>query len=84
MKTSIRELKANPSYFIRQARAGHAVWITSHKRIVARLESAGPSEDASPFSHIPGVVWNGKKPEYRPPTVAIKGKPLSDTVLDMR
>lgn len=84
MQISIRELKVNPSYYIRQAEAGHAVWVTSHKRVVARLVAAPESIFQEDLGNIPNISWTGKKPHIRHKRLKIKGKPMSDTVLEMR
>jgi len=48
MEISIRELKANPSRAIAQARSGERVTITSHRKVVAELVM--PRPEAPPRS----------------------------------
>lgn len=84
MQASIRELKANPGYFIRCAEEGQAVWITAHKRIIARLVSVVRSESRERLGEVPNITWNGKKPKGGRLRPILKGKSLADTVLEMR
>lgn len=84
MQISIRELKVNPSHYIRQAQAGHTVWLTSHKQVVARLVSVAAPASQTLLGHIPNVHWMGKKPNLSRPRPTLRGKSLADTVLDMR
>ncbi|MFA7239275.1 MAG: type II toxin-antitoxin system prevent-host-death family antitoxin [Sulfuricellaceae bacterium] len=84
MQISIRELKVNPSYYIQQAETGHSVWVTSHKRVVARLVSATPPEALFGLGNLANVSWNGKKPKGGKLRPILPGETLADTVLEMR
>ncbi|OQX13964.1 MAG: hypothetical protein BWK73_10850 [Thiothrix lacustris] len=84
MQISIRELKVNPSHYIRQAQAGHTVWLTSHKQVVARLVAATTPASQALLGNIPNVNWMGKKPNLNRVRPTLRGKSLADTVLDMR
>jgi prevent-host-death family protein len=84
MQISIRELKVNPSHYIRQAQAGHTVWLTSHKQVVARLVSVAAPASQTLLGNIPNVHWMGKKPNLNRPRPTLRGKSLADTVLEMR
>ncbi|HPE58925.1 MAG TPA: hypothetical protein PLB10_01200 [Thiolinea sp.] len=84
MQISIRELKANPSFYIRQAGAGHSVWITAHKRVVARLLAASSPSTSRMLGEIPNVSWNGEKPAGGRLLPSLKGASLADTVLEKR
>lgn len=84
MQVSVRELKTNPSYYIRQAEAGEAVWITSHKHIVARLVAVTDTKVSAVLGDVSGVQWSGKKPRGGRSRPVITGKSLADTVLEMR
>lgn len=84
MQISIRELKVNPSHYIRQAQAGHAVWLTSHKQVVARLVSVTAPASQTLLGNIPNVHWLGKKPNFNRQRPSLRGKSLADTVLEMR
>jgi antitoxin (DNA-binding transcriptional repressor) of toxin-antitoxin stability system len=55
MQISIRELKVNPSHYIRQAQAGHTVWLTSYKQVVARLISVPAPASQTLLGNIPNV-----------------------------
>jgi antitoxin (DNA-binding transcriptional repressor) of toxin-antitoxin stability system len=84
MQASIRELKTNPSYYIRCAEEGHVVWITAHKRVIARLISAVRSTTSDSLGEVTNIAWNGKKPKGGRLRPTLKGKSLADTVLEMR
>ena len=84
----IREMKSHLSEYIRRAKEGERIEITEHGKIVARLEPA-----AEPYPQLEGiwgmvregrVDWNGGKPIGAKKKLKIKGKPLSETVLEDR
>ncbi|MFZ1387496.1 MAG: hypothetical protein WBP46_12990 [Thiolinea sp.] len=84
MEISIRELKTNPSYYIRCAEQGELVWITAHKRMVARLIAVTKQEPQLHKLELPNINWSGKKPALPHQRLQIEGKSLADTVLEMR
>lgn len=46
MQVSIREFKARLSYYLAEARAGRPVEITSHRRVIARVNGVPGAADA--------------------------------------
>lgn len=84
MQISIRELKVNPSHYIRQAQAGHTVWLTSHKQVVARLVSVMAPASQALLGNIDNVHWSGRKPNLNRIRPTLRGKSLAETVLEMR
>lgn len=95
MNVSVRELKAGLSRYLREARAGRDVVITSRGRPVARLlpVSGSPAEKASEaelmrrLRLIPGVeLGAGGKPQgsKRPIKIRPGRKTLAETVIQDR
>jgi prevent-host-death family protein len=66
METSIRQLKANLSAYIRKAAAGKAVTVSVHNRPVARIVPFKVGAPRSQLVALPGVQWNGGKPAGLP------------------
>ena len=66
METSIRQLKANLSAYIKRAAAGEAVTVSVHNRPVARIVPFKVSASRSKLMELPGVQWNGGKPAGLP------------------
>ena len=66
METSIRQLKANLSAYIKKAAAGEAVTVSVHNRPVARIVPFKVSALRSKLVALPGVQWNGGKPAGLP------------------
>lgn len=86
MQVSMRELKSHLAQYIKQARAGQPVEVTSHRRVVARL-SGVPASDDSAVSRLlaSGVaVWQGGKPAGASLTLGTKGTLVSQMALDDR
>ena len=61
MKTSIRELKAHLSEYIRQVTAGETVTINVHNRPVAQIVPIKRQTTLGDLAAQPGVSWNGGK-----------------------
>ena len=61
MKTSIRELKAHLSEYIRQASAGETVTINVHNRPVAQIVPIKRQSTLDDLAAQPGISWNGGK-----------------------
>ncbi|MFZ5523112.1 MAG: type II toxin-antitoxin system Phd/YefM family antitoxin [Pseudomonadota bacterium] len=66
MQTSIRELKAHLSEYIRQAEAGETVTISIHNRAVAQIVPIRQQPDIGALKGIHGINWNGGKPAGLP------------------
>ena len=83
----IRDLKARLSSYLEKAREGHTVVITSHGKPIAQLT---PTRDDL-TARVKGlqaaglIVWSGKKPSVRKPTLKNKSDTLiSDLVVELR
>lgn len=62
MQTSIRELKAHLSEYIRQAEAGETVTISIHNRAVAQIVPIRQQPGIDTLRGLHGTNWNGGKP----------------------
>jgi prevent-host-death family protein len=83
----IRELKNNLSYYLRGVKRGRPVTITERGQSVAILMPAETSADASLARELnrKGIgTWKGGKPRGGSRSVVIKGKPVSQIVVDER
>ena len=85
METSIRQLKANLSAYIKKAAAGEAVTVSVHNRPVARIVPIKLGAPRSMLKDLPGVQWNGGKPAGLPRGEAMrKGVSLSAWIKEDR
>jgi prevent-host-death family protein len=86
MQVSMRELKSHLAQYIKQARAGQAVEVTSHRKVVARL-SGVPHTGDSPVSRLltsGAAVWQGGKPTGAALVLQTQGTLVSQMALDDR
>lgn len=86
MHVSIRELKNNLSKYIRLAQSGEVVLIQRHKKTVAELVPVihSADEELDKLADIPGISWNGKKPQGGRLRPRIEGKSAAEYVLEDR
>lgn len=83
----IRELKNNLSYYLRGVKRGRPVTITERGQSVAILMPAEIHTDAQLAQELSrkGVgTWKGGRPRGGSRSAVIKGKPVSQVVLDER
>ncbi|MBY0355999.1 MAG: type II toxin-antitoxin system prevent-host-death family antitoxin [Rickettsiales bacterium] len=82
----IRELKANLSKYVAMAKEGERIVITEHGQEVVQLSPLATTDYAKLFEMMrDGIIqWDGGKPKGLNPGVPIKGKPISETVLEDR
>ena len=83
----IRELKDNLSYYLRGVKKGRPVTVTERGQSVAILMPAETSADVSLARELnrKGIgTWKGGKPRGGSRSVVIKGKPVSQIVVDER
>ena len=86
-RVGIRELKADFSKYLKRVKNGEAIAISVRGKEIARLTPWRKLEGRSGLWERMrrGIVeWNGGRPKGLSPRIKIKGKPLSQTVLDMR
>jgi prevent-host-death family protein len=80
----IRELKAKLSSYVLKVKNGETIIVTERGKDVAILEPISPAREAMMRLVREGKAkWGGGKPKGVR-GVKIKGKPLSDTVLEDR
>ena len=80
----IRELKTHLSRYLKKARAGETIVITDRGAAVAELRPLSPERLAAEALVAEGrAAWGGGKPSVAH-RVRIKGRPLSETVLEDR
>jgi prevent-host-death family protein len=82
--TGISELKAKLSSYIEKVRSGEQVVITDHNEEVAMIISISKERRAiTALVKRNKVQWSGNKPRGME-GIVLKGKPLSETVLEER
>jgi prevent-host-death family protein len=80
----LKELKTHLSAYVAKAKSGEHVIITERGEQVAELVPLSPERQAMLQLVAEGTaVWNGGKPQSFP-NIHVKGKPISETVLDDR
>jgi prevent-host-death family protein len=83
----VRELKNKLSYYLRGVKRGRPVTITERGQSVAILMPAGTPTDAQLARELSrkGIgTWKGGKPRGGSRSVTIKGKPVSQIIVDER
>ena len=83
----IRELKQNLSRYIQKVKLGERIVITDRKKEVAVLLPLNMvSEDDRLLKLVQkGIArWSGKKPRGMPRRIQLKGKSVSDAVIEDR
>jgi len=84
VSVGIRELKAKLSSYVLKVKEGETVIVTDHGKEVAVLGPISPSVALAQRLVKEGKAkWGGGKPKGYT-DVKIKGKPISDTVLEDR
>lgn len=82
----VRELKNRLSALLRRAADGERITITDRGRPLAVLGPAEPQEDDVVAAMVrEGLAsWGGGKPRGSARPVKIKGRPISETILEDR
>jgi len=87
IEAGIRELKNRVSYYLREVKKGEKILVTEREKVIATIV---PVERAEEDSRILSLVqegfaaWKGGKPSGSRRPVKIKGKPVSEIVLEDR
>ena len=85
MDTSIRDLKANLSHYIRQVEAGETITVSIHNRPVAKIIPIKQKPSLKELANLPGILWNGGKPKgSRKPQRMPKGVSVAKWVIEDR
>ena len=83
----VRELKNRLSHYLRDVKAGRSITITERGHSVAVLIPAGTHPDAQAARDLTrkGIgSWKGTKPKGASRRVTVKGKPISQIILEER
>lgn len=83
----VRELKNNLSHYLRDVKRGRPVTITERGQSVAILMPAETHSDAQLARELSrkGIgSWKGGKPKGGSRSMVVKGKPVSQIVIDER
>jgi prevent-host-death family protein len=83
----VRELKNNLSHYLRDVKRGKPITITERGQSVALLMPAGTHSDAQLARELSrkGIgSWKGGKPKGGSRSVVVKGRPVSQIVIDER
>jgi len=83
----VRELKSRLSEFLRRVANGERITVTDRGRPVAVLSPAEAPEgldDVMAMVREGRAAWGGGKPRGADRPIRIRGKPISDTVLEDR
>jgi prevent-host-death family protein len=83
----VRELKNNLSHYLRDVKRGKPITITERGQSVAILMPAGTHSDAQLARELSrkGIgSWKGGKPKGGSRSVVVKGRPVSQIVIDER
>ena len=83
----VRELKNRLSHYLRNVKRGQSITITERGQSVAVLIPAESHPDARVARELTqkGIgYWKGTKPKGVSRRVAVKGKPVSQIVLEQR
>ena len=86
MLVSIQEFKSHLSSYVRKARSGQLIELTSHRRVVARIigVSSGESEGTARLVEQGVASWQGGKPFGADIRLSECGKAVSTLVLEDR
>jgi len=87
MTVGIRELKNRLSHYIDQVRAGDRVTVTDRGTIVAYVIPAGADPAVESLLRLvreDRAAWEGGKPDGSPSPSAVKGKAVSEIVVEER
>jgi len=83
----VRELKNNLSHYLRDVKRGKPITITERGQSVELLMPAGTHSDAQLARELSrkGIgSWKGGKPKGGSRSVVVKGRPVSQIVIDER
>ncbi len=86
MRVSVHEFKAHLSRYLAEARAGRAVEISSHRKVVARLVTASSGQEQGIDRLLAqGLAqWDGSKPTGAAVRLSSGGPLVSDLVQEDR
>jgi prevent-host-death family protein len=83
----VRDLKNKLSHYLREVKKGRSIMITDRGKIVATIVPARDEAAGETLRKLAsgGIgTWRGGKPKGASRPVRVKGKPVSDIVLEDR
>lgn len=83
----IKELKNRLSYYLREVKKGERILITDREKVIATIVPVERAEeDSRLFSLVKEgfAIWSGGKPAGSRSLVKIKGKTVSEIVIEDR
>ena len=86
LRLQVRDFKARLSHYLRRARAGQTIEITSHRRVIARVTGV-PSTETEGIARLVAsgaAQWGGGKPRGAEIRLTEVGLRVSDLVLQDR
>jgi len=84
---SVSELRKKLSYYLRKVKRGSSIRVTVRGRSLAILMSAGTHSDtqiARELSRKGFGLWKGGKPKGGSRRISVRGKPVSEIVIEER
>jgi prevent-host-death family protein len=88
MLVSVRELRAHLSQYLKAVEQGESVLVTVRNRPVARLvpadEGVGIGDELARLLDMPGIQWDGGKPQGAQIRLRTGKKTASEMVLEDR
>jgi len=87
ISAGIRDLKNRLSYYLREVKKGEKILITERDQVIATILPVERSEEDSGLLSLVKegfATWKGGKPTGSRHPVKIKGKAISDIVLEDR
>ena len=84
---SVSELRKKLSYYLRKAKRGSSICVTLRGQLVAILMPVGNhpgTHIAKRLSRMGVGSWKGGKPKSGSRRIAVKGKPVSEIVIEER
>jgi len=86
LRLQVRDFKARLSHYLRRARAGQTIEITSHRKVIARVTGV-PSTESEGIARLVAsgaAQWGGGKPRGAEIRLTEVGLRVSDLVLQDR
>jgi prevent-host-death family protein len=86
LRLQVRDFKARLSHYLRRARAGQTIEITSHRKVIARLTGVPPTESDGIARLVASgaAQWGGGKPRGAEIRLTEVGPRVSEMVLEDR
>lgn len=87
ISTGVKDLKNKLSYYLREVKKGEKIFVTERERVIATITPIERAEEDSQLISLVRegfAVWNGGKPAGSKTPIKIKGKTVSEIVLEDR